>query len=140
MRTYKVPLLILPPNSIFVFGSNTQGRHGRGAALWAKQYAGAIYGQSEGRQGNSYAICTKDISIWPHKPMSKAYIVEQIETLYEFALHKQDNDFYIPYNTTTINLNGYTAEEMADMFKEAANLTIPDNIIFDEEFAKLIST
>lgn len=30
--------------NIFVFGSNQAGKHGKGAALHAKQYHGAIYG------------------------------------------------------------------------------------------------
>ena len=45
---------------IFVFGSNVAGRHGKGAALHAIRNCGAVYGQGEGRQGNSYAIPTKD--------------------------------------------------------------------------------
>lgn len=45
---------------IFVFGSNLAGRHGKGSALEAARNWGAIYGQGEGRQGNSYAIPTKD--------------------------------------------------------------------------------
>lgn len=44
---------------VFVFGSNLAGRHGKGAALWARKYRGAVYGQGEGYQGNSYAIPTK---------------------------------------------------------------------------------
>jgi hypothetical protein len=27
---------------VFVFGSNLAGRHGKGAALWARQHRGAI--------------------------------------------------------------------------------------------------
>ena len=46
---------------IFVFGSNREGRHGKGAALFAYKNYGAIYGQAEGRQGNSYAIITKEL-------------------------------------------------------------------------------
>ena len=49
--------------SIFVFGSNLAGRHGAGAALYARQYRGAIYGKGVGLQGNSYAIPTKDFNI-----------------------------------------------------------------------------
>lgn len=45
---------------VFVFGSNLAGRHGKGAALWARQHRGAIYGQGAGPQGNAYAIPTKD--------------------------------------------------------------------------------
>lgn len=45
---------------IFVFGSNLAGRHGKGAAKYALNHHGAIYGQGEGLQGNSYALPTKD--------------------------------------------------------------------------------
>lgn len=48
---------------IFVFGSNLAGRHGKGAALFARRNHGAIYGQGVGRQGNSYAIPTKDAKL-----------------------------------------------------------------------------
>lgn len=44
---------------IFVFGSNLAGRHGKGAALWAREHRGAIYGQGEGLQwtiGQPYDI------------------------------------------------------------------------------------
>lgn len=47
-------------NGVFVFGSNLAGRHGKGAARYAALKYGAIYGQGEGRQGDSYAIPTKD--------------------------------------------------------------------------------
>jgi hypothetical protein len=45
---------------IFVFGSNLAGRHGKGAALHAKNHYGAIQGVGFGRTGNAYAIPTKD--------------------------------------------------------------------------------
>jgi hypothetical protein len=47
--------------TIFVFGSNREGRHGKGAALYAVKNHGAIYGQAEGLQGDSYAIITKEL-------------------------------------------------------------------------------
>lgn len=46
---------------IFVFGSNREGRHGKGAALTARLKHGAINGQAEGLQGDSYAIITKEL-------------------------------------------------------------------------------
>ena len=49
-----------PATPIFVFGSNLAGRHGKGAALWARQHRGAVYGVGVGRTGDSYAIPTKD--------------------------------------------------------------------------------
>ncbi|MCK5787456.1 MAG: hypothetical protein KAH32_00450 [Chlamydiia bacterium] len=49
-------------NTIFVFGSNPEGRHGAGAAKAAKEKFGAINGQGLGLQGNAYALPTKNIS------------------------------------------------------------------------------
>ena len=45
-------------NEVFVFGSNTRGIHDGGASFTAVQYFGAIVGQAEGIQGQSYAIPT----------------------------------------------------------------------------------
>jgi len=45
---------------IFIFGSNEAGRHGKGAALHARQHHGAEYGVGVGRTGDAYAIPTKD--------------------------------------------------------------------------------
>jgi hypothetical protein len=44
---------------ILVFAFNLLGRHGKGAALWALQHRGAIYGQGVGPQGDSYAILAR---------------------------------------------------------------------------------
>lgn len=44
---------------IFVFGSNLGGYHGGGAARYALEHRGAVWGQHLGRQGQSWAIPTK---------------------------------------------------------------------------------
>ena len=49
---------VLAPGQVFVFGSNAQGRHLGGAARQAVQRFGAVMGQGEGLQGQSYAIPT----------------------------------------------------------------------------------
>ena len=41
---------------IFVFGSNTLGYHTGGASKTARKKFGAVWGQAEGLQGQSYAI------------------------------------------------------------------------------------
>lgn len=46
---------------VIVFGSNTRGYHGKGAALYAKEHYGAIEGVSEGRTGDAYAIPTRGL-------------------------------------------------------------------------------
>lgn len=48
----------LKENEIFVFGSNTRGRHVGGAAKQAMESFGAIWGIGYGFQGQSYAIPT----------------------------------------------------------------------------------
>lgn len=53
----------LKPNQIFVFGSNLAGEHAGGAALQAKEQFGAIEGQGEGLQGQSYAFPTLDLKM-----------------------------------------------------------------------------
>lgn len=135
MKTYKGEITKLKPNQIFVFGSNLEGRHGRGSALVAKQRFGAIYGQAYGLQGQSYAIVTKDLTKKVHPSISSSYIIEQIKKLYEFAIKNTELEFIIIYSGTKINLNGYSNQEMADMFSE---FEIPKNIIFEYEFSKLL--
>ena len=48
------------PAAIFVFGSNLAGRHGKGAALHARQHYGARHGVAYGHMGRSFGIPTKD--------------------------------------------------------------------------------
>ena len=48
----------LAQNEIFVFGSNPEGQHNGGAAAKAMRDFGAVFGQGEGLQGQSYAIPT----------------------------------------------------------------------------------
>lgn len=48
----------LNENEIFVFGCRNSGHHFDGASAFALKHFGAIFGQREGRQGQSYAIPT----------------------------------------------------------------------------------
>ncbi|MBW4564935.1 MAG: hypothetical protein KME32_28275 [Mojavia pulchra JT2-VF2] len=52
----------LAKGQIFVFGSNTEGRHGAGSALFARQYCNTECGNPQGRQGQSWAIATKGLN------------------------------------------------------------------------------
>lgn len=123
-------------NTIFVFGSNPEGRHGAGAAKIAKEQFGAIYGQGEGLQGNAYALPTKDLRVKENnglKSISFEQIVKNIQKLYEVARQNPNKQFKIGYrNTIDISLNGYTGLEMIDMFKAAG--PIPSNVIFSKEW------
>jgi hypothetical protein len=135
MKTYKGHITTLEPHQILVFGSNTQGRHGKGVALFARQYFGAINGRAIGIQGQSYAIITKDLTKSKHPSIEEVSIIGQISELYEFARLSPDKEFFIAYAGTGNNLNGYTPQQMAKMF---GCMRIPENIVFEEEFAKLL--
>lgn len=134
-KTYEGEITELEPNAIFVFGSNTQGRHGKGAALVAKNKFGAKYGQAEGLQGRSYAIITKDLTKSIHPSRTKEQIEEQIKKLYAFALLNLNKKFFVAYKGDSVNLNAYSSKEMAEMF---GCVEIPENIIFEKNFRKLI--
>ena len=101
---------------IFVFGSNLAGRHGKGAALFAKQNYGAIYGQGMGLQGNSYAIPTKDLSLEPLPLEEIEFYVKQ------FIKFAKEHPEYI-FNLTRIGcgLAGYKDSQIAPMFHTAPN-------------------
>lgn len=135
MKTYKGKITSLPDNGVFVFGSNTQGRHGKGAAKVARDKFGAVYGQAFGLQGRSFAIITKDLTKSSHPSVSSLKIISQILYLYLFAEQNKHLDFYVAYSGEGINLNGYPPKEMASFF--FLDLKVPDNIVFEETFLKL---
>lgn len=141
MKTYSGLIQKLEPNQIFVFGSNTQGRHGAGAAQFAFKNFGAVYGQAQGRQGQSYAIVTKDLTKRLHPSITAENIIRQIQKLYEYALKNPELEFLVAYSAAGPNLNFYTSHEMAEMFYLAGEHFggIPDNMVFQKEFARLMN-
>jgi len=133
MRTYTGIIKKLDPNQVFVFGANTQFRHGKGAALQSLKF-GAVYGEG-GYNGQTYAIVTKDLTKSSHPSISVDQIESEIKCLYEFANTNKELDFMIAYSGSGKNLNSYTPVEMANMFNCSY---IPINIVFEYEFSKLI--
>lgn len=124
-------------NTIFVFGSNPEGRHGAGAAKVAREHFGAIYGQGEGLQGNAYALPTKDLRVKKNRgfrSIPREQIIENIKKLYQTARENPSKQFKVAYRNkpTETSLNGYTGAEMIEMFKAAGS--IPSNIYFSEEW------
>ncbi len=136
MKTYSGQITKLEPNQIFTFGSNTQGRHGLGAAKIAKEKFGAIYGQARGLQGQSYAIVTKDLTKFKHPSRTKQEIELEISNFYTFAIDNPDKEFLVAYSAQGKNLNGFSPQEIAKMFDNVPDR--PSNIIFEEGFAKLL--
>lgn len=111
-------------SEVFVFGSNRQGRHGKGAALDAFRNHGARYGCAIGRQGNSYAIPTKEL-----RAGQPVVTLDEIAThvtafLIHAAEHPQDT-----FNVTKIGcgLAGFKEHEISPLFKGASlNVVLPD--------------
>ena len=97
MRTYKGHITSLKENEVFCFGSNTQGRHGRGTALIAITKFGAIYGQPSGIQGKSYGIVTTDITKKYRPSVNRSVVISEIKGLYKFAMLNPELDFLIRF-------------------------------------------
>ena len=116
--------------NVFVFGSNLAGRHGKGAALYAKQYYGAEYGVGEGRTGNSYAIPTKDQNL---KVLSLDKIEHYINNFVTYARSVPNDTFLLtPIGT---GLAGYDKVEIFKLIRNCAPL--PSNIVFTKEWFNL---
>lgn len=108
-------------SKVFVFGSNLAGRHGKGAALHARQHHGAVYGQGKGLQGDSYAIPTKDEAL---RTIRLAAIKQHVDTFLSFAREHP----YLVFQVTRIGcgLAGYTDADIAPMFRDApSNCEMP---------------
>ena len=115
----------VPMKHVFVFGSNSGGKHGKGAAYAALMHYGALYGQGEGLQGNSYAIPTKDADL---KTRSLADIQLSVNRFLHFAEDHFDNyTFYV--TPIGCGLAGYKYSQIAPFFRDA-----PSNVILPAEF------
>lgn len=102
---------------IFVFGSNLAGRHGKGAALEAREKYAAEYGVGEGRTGFAYAIPTKDHQL---RPRALGNIELSVEKFIRYAKEHPELEFQVC--RVGCGLAGYTDDEIAPMFAGA-----PDN-------------
>lgn len=110
---------------IFVFGSNEAGRHGKGAALAARQQHGAIYGQGEGLQGQSYAIPTKDAHL---RTLPLPVILIYVRRFLEFARQHPQLQFQV--TAIGCGLAGYTPTVIAPMFlNHPPNCTMPPEFL-----------
>jgi hypothetical protein len=110
----------LSENEIFVFGSNLGGFHGGGAAELAMDW-GAVWGQGVGLQGQTYAIPTMFDSIDQIKP----YVADFIN----FAKEHPNLKFLV--TEIGCGIAGWTIEEIAPLFKEAANV---ENVYLPKKF------
>lgn len=145
-RTYEGLINELSENQVFVFGSNPLGINGNpekgtgGAALaankkgWVKQ--GEKMDNRLSESGKAWGITTVAA---PGKKRSKSPddIKRGINTLYQYAAAHPEKEFLVAYQGTGTNLNGYSNQELADMF---SSFEIPSNIVFEKEFATLLNS
>lgn len=116
-------------NMIFVFGSNLSGIHGAGAAHFAMQKMGAIYGQGRGLQGQSYALPTKGKKI---EFMPLHQVAGYVDDFLDFARSRPDLEFQV--TQIGCGLAGFKPEQIAPLFKAA-----PDNCYFDIAWLPFLS-
>ena len=110
----------LDEGEVFVFGSNGFGAHNGGAAAMAVKKLGAIYGQAEGLQGQSYAINTMD---------GFEVMVGQVARFIEFAKEHPELKFLV--TEIGCGIAGYTPKDVAPLFKN-----IPENVVLPKAFQK----
>lgn len=155
MRTYKgnITAKNMPENGVFVFGSNTVCINGNprrktgGAALVAHTEFGVGLNECMNnclsKSGKAYGLVTVKA---PKVYISEDEIKDNIKKLYDFAKNNPDKLFFIAYDgkdPNAVSLNGKSRKTLANLFYQAGMncgviLTIPENIIFEENFYKLL--
>lgn len=119
----------LKENQIFVFGSNMNGNHAGGAARLAVEKFGAIMGQAEGIQGQSYAIPTLDKDM---QKVTEEDLVVFLGNFGNYANEHPEKEFFLTAIGTGIA--GFDASYMAYMVLRA---NLPDNVTLPKEFVKI---
>ena len=120
----------LLPNQIFVFGSNSLGYHTGGASGTARKKFGAVWGQPEGLQGQSYAIPV-DFGKGVRKDNE---VKESVSRFLTFTKEHPELFFFV--TRIGCGMGGYRDEEMAQFFKEALELK---NICLPKSFVDALS-
>ena len=119
-------IVTLQPGEIFVFGSNPGGIHSGGAARAALDKFGAVMGQGEGLQGQSYAIPTTFDTVEEIRPYVDNFIT--------FA----DANPQMTFLVTRIGcgIAGFRDEDIAPLFAGAQGL---QNVHLPASFWKIIN-
>lgn len=115
----------LLPNQIFVFGSNALGYHTGGASGMARKRFGAVWGQPEGIQGQSYAIPV-DFGKGHVAPDIQPYV----DRFISYAKAHPENHFLV--TRVGCGIAGFTDQEMAEHFRKALamnNISLPRSFV-----------
>ena len=108
----------LGPGEIFVFGSNASGQHGAGAARYAADHFGAVWGEGHGLHGRSYAIDTMS---------GMPTMQTEVREFLKFAGEHPELRFLV--TKVGCGIAGYTPAEVAPLFRGS-----PGNVVLPEEF------
>lgn len=116
----------LDANQIFVFGSNTDGRHGGGAAHYAHKCFGAEWGVAEGMTGKTYAIPTCTAFI---EKIGLDAIAESVKRFAEQARRTPEAEYLV--TPIGCGIAGFTVEEIAPLFSDCVNI---ENVCLPQSF------
>jgi hypothetical protein len=134
-RTIPEKIEQLNPGEVFVFGSNLQGIHTKGAARYAIEKGWAENNQTEGlsRNGKSYGIITQSNT----RTLSISEIDKNIQKFLDFAESNPEMKFLVTAIATGYKRlsNNYRAEEIAPLFERAKQLS---NVYLPKEFVNLL--
>lgn len=119
-------------NQIFVFGSNTEGRHGAGAAKQARNKFGAIYGQAHGLQGRSWGFVTTELRSGKPEVGAITFLNER-DSLYTYAEQNPGIQFLVTEIGT--GLAGKSFKAVAELM---CKLSIPSNVFLPLSFYEVI--
>lgn len=121
-RTTPDHITHLQPGEVFVFGSNTRGIHGKGAAKTALKW-GAMMGEGFGHYGRTFAIPTL---IYPgFRKRSLEAIKKDVEVFTDVA---KAGHFMFLVTEIGCGLAGFSHKEIAPMFTgcvDLPNVTLP---------------
>lgn len=106
------------PNQYVVVGTNYEGNHAGGAALYAKEHFGLQDGCGEGLSGHTYALPTMN-GLFHLEMAAKDFV--------QFARWNPDKDFLL--TAVGCGIAGHKPEDVAPFFKDA-----PSNVVLPEEF------
>lgn len=113
----------LEPNEVFVFGSNTSGQHGGGAARQAHLHFGARMGCGEGLTGQCYAFPTLNASL---QQLPRRRLEEARDHLYWNCAQHPEKRFLL--TKVGCGIAGYAEDRMRALFAEPpANLILPED-------------
>lgn len=136
MKTTPEVITSLNKNEIFIFGSNSAGRHGLGAAKTAKDKFGAEYGVGKGLTGRCYAFPTKYEYMGKYlRTLPLDLIREEFIDLFSCCDSLPEYEFLLTKVGT--GLAGYSVKDIVGCFKD---LSIPANLSMPAEFWKELDT